>query len=125
MRSVNAAITVAGAATGDLSASFNSDPFLVNRIKQGSIQLAISAAAALNGTVRLQMSNDPGTLPGVGPVTGVTNWVDINGTTKAVAANGPDAWGMTDIGYRWVRIVYTRTAGTGTIAFRIEGKGDS
>jgi hypothetical protein len=124
MRTVNSRMTVAGAQTGDLSASFNTDPFSVGLRTSGAVQLVISGSAALNGTVKLQASNDPGNNPmtGMQNVTGVSNWVDVT-LPQAITVDGASMIDIASMGYRWLRLVYTRTAGSGTIAITLNAKG--
>lgn len=124
MRVANAALTVASGATGDLSASFNSDPFDVYAMTTIAIAATVSGSATLNGTIKLQASCDHGQRSGQAPPTGVTNWVDIAGTTSTITADGSTMWNLSGVGFKWLRAVYTRTAGTGTVAIRAHAKGE-
>ncbi len=61
------------------------------------------------GSFKLQGSNDVEST--------VTDWEDIPGSTLAVAgAAGTQMWNYADAPFRWVRIVYTATSGTGTLS---------
>lgn len=61
------------------------------------------------GSFKLQGSNDVGD--------SVTDWEDIPGSTLAVAgAAGTQMWNYTRSQFRWVRIVYTATSGSGTLS---------
>lgn len=61
------------------------------------------------GSFKLQGSNDVGD--------SVTDWEDIPGSTLAVAgAAGTQMWNYTRSPFRWVRIVYTATSGSGTLS---------
>lgn len=126
MRVANAAITVAGASTGNLNASFNSDAFEVRMMTKVAIVATVSGSAALNGTLKLQACVDHGQSTGQGAdtVTGLTNWVDIAGSTSTVTADGSTLWNLSEMGFKWVRLAYTRTAGTGTLAIRAHAKGE-
>lgn len=72
-----------------------------------SMQAVISGSSSLNGTLKLQAAIDSGDTP--------TNWADIAGTTAAVTADGVTMWNIGRHHFRWVRIVFTRTAGSGTM----------
>ena len=77
------------------------------------------------GTLKLQMSNDVGTITSAADHTGtgVTNWTDITGSSFSVAAAGNWGWDYTLPGFRWVRMVYTPASGTGTISTTFQAKG--
>lgn len=61
------------------------------------------------GTFKLQSSNDLGDT--------VTDWEDIPGSSVAVAgAAGQQMWNYTRSQFRWVRLVYTATSGSGTLS---------
>lgn len=127
MKSANGVITVAGAATGSLGASFNSDPFKMENMDLAAIQAVISGSSALNATLKLQASCDMGQDTGTGPagVQGLTNWVDVASSTTTVTADGVSMWNVSAVAWKWVRVVYTRTAGSGTIALLANAKGRS
>lgn len=76
---------------------------------------AVFTDPASTGTVKLQCSNDHisyGNLPGSFTV---TNWSDIPAASIAVGAGGVVLVPLTNICFQWVRVVFTRTAGAGTI----------
>jgi len=76
----------------------------------------------VTGTFILQASCDSGRTP---RGDGVTNWVDIAGATATLALATPVMINVQNPGYKWVRAVYTPSAGTGTISVRMTGKGDA
>ena len=125
MRVANAAVTFgSGATTKAMSASFNSDPIRVENLVNAAIQAKFEGGGAPTGTLKLQASSDVGTDPGTGMsnVT-VSNWTDLTGTSQAISASGDHMWTLQNMGYRWVRIVYTRTSGDDTFSARLNGKG--
>lgn len=64
------------------------------------------------GTFKLQASNDQTeTASSVASDT----WADITGSTVNVTAANTIVWNHADMYSRWVRIVWTKTSGTGTI----------
>lgn len=67
------------------------------------------------GTLKVQVSND-NVVVGLGadPASNVVNWTDYTGSSVAISAAGNTLYNMTFAGYRWARIVYTKTSGTGS-----------
>jgi hypothetical protein len=108
----------------DMSASFASNPLWLGHICNYSIQLEFTGSP--NGTFKLQMSNDPGQ-PSQQPLVEfnyVKNWTDIKGSDQVITASGDHSWNVQDAGYRWVRFVWTRSSGSGTLInaeFNIKG----
>lgn len=51
----------------------------------------------------------------------IVNWTTIS--TAAVAAPGTIMTNISDVYYRWVRLVYTSTSGTGSITSTMQAKG--
>lgn len=47
--------------------------------------------------------------------TGITNWTDILGSDQSITSAGDHTWDVAEIGYRWVRIVWTPTAASGML----------
>lgn len=63
------------------------------------------------GTLILQVSNDN------------TNWTTYTGSSATVNGAGNFAWLLADIGYPWIRIVYTAGSSTGLLNISVNGKG--
>lgn len=76
-----------------------------------SISLQAVATGTIAGTAKLQFSDDPGFPHRPDPI----NWNDVPSATVAVASAGSYAIPKTDLCYRWLRVVYTATSGTGTL----------
>lgn len=127
MRIANDTITVAAAeAPISMAASYNSDPVWLAHIVNYAIQVVWTGTP--DGTFTLQASNDKGLedkTNGGWSSSGVTNWTTITGSNAATAgAAGNWMWDVENTGYRWVRIVYTRAASTGsTTSLRFNCKG--
>ena len=68
------------------------------------------------GTIKIQVSNDSET--GV-PV----NWSDLSGATIAVTAASVLVLPKIEVSYQFIRLVYTKTSGTGTLNARIKSIG--
>lgn len=70
-------------------------------------------AGAPSGSLKIQASLDG------------TNWVDLGGAfTTAVSAAGETLYQIADAGYKYLRMTYTFTAGTGTLNARINIKSE-
>lgn len=77
------------------------------------------------GTVKLQASNDPETNDSV-PLPAPTNWVDIADSSFPITAAGETMWNVSEVGYNYVRVVYTDSSGgasTATMTTIFNGKG--
>lgn len=92
------------AAGTSLGASGNSSAGNISQVIGYSIQAVWSAGSTPVGVLKLQSSNDG------------SNWNDISGATANVSGDtGSAMFNVTDAYYNQVRLVYTRTSGSGTI----------
>lgn len=101
--------------TNMASATITSRGVWLGHIADFSIQLVFTGAPV--GTFKLQASNDVGTEDKGGAGwsdTGVTHWTDLD-SSQAISAAGDLMYNYRGAGFRWVRVVYTKTSGTGTI----------
>jgi hypothetical protein len=99
----------------DATATTNGPAIDANQLISMSVQ-AIKAADA-EGTVKLQASNDEGPPSGAGAPP--SNWTDIASATVTLTASpGTFLIPKTDLCYRWVRVVYTRTGGGGALTVK-------
>lgn len=103
-----------------MGASVTSIGLDLNQQVLGSISAIFSGSPV--GTFKLQISNDivpvnPSATNPVGsdPAGAVVNWTDYTGSSQAISASGDFTWNLLDIGYRWIRLVYTRSSGSGTL----------
>jgi hypothetical protein len=94
----------------------------VSEVTSINVQLTIASGTAPTGTVKIQCSNDraadqsaPGTLTAV----------DIASATAAFTDNGSARIPLADAGYKWIRAIWTKTSGTGTLTGNVNGKGPS
>jgi len=114
-------------AAGDISqATVTSNPVLVDQLDIGFAFACVTAGGG-TGTLKVQACNDHGAYTGTDPATatGLTNWVDVTSATLTVTGDGVWMLNLSNQNYRWARVVYTRTAGSGTLNIRVNGKGDS
>lgn len=77
--------------------------------------IAVVTGASPVGTLKLQASNDD-----VNPPHLPVNWVDIPSASAAVAATGNFIIPKTDICYKWIRLVWVSTSGTGAITANLQ-----
>lgn len=109
-----------------MNTSSNSSAYCLDTIFGYSIQAVYTGTPT--GTLKLQGSDDPtGDFASPANATNIpTNWSDIAGTSQALTAAGTFLWNMSDVGYNWVRLVYTDTSGgtsTAILNARINAKG--
>lgn len=90
----------------------------------GTLSLQAVYTGAPVGTLKVQVSAD-NVQPSqtANPTANVVNWTDYTGSSVAISAAGNTLYNMTFAGYRWARLVYTKTSGTGTINATANGKG--
>lgn len=109
--------------TNALAATFNGEPMYIENLAGYSVCANVTSAAALNGTFKLQASNNAMREDQVNEADSTAVWVDIPGSTQTATADGGYFWNVDAAFYRWFRIVWTRTAGTGNVALYYSGKG--
>ena len=109
---------------GDMStATLTSTGIDMNQIVLASIQAVYTGAPV--GTLILEVSND---IIKINPTVAnqsanVVTWTTYTGSSVSVSAAGDFVWNLTDIGYRWLRMKYTKTSGTGSLTAVFSGKG--
>lgn len=109
----------------DLSANITSEPIWLAHICNYSIQLVF--AGAPQGEFKLQLSNDFGNAQAAQEDNRdfqITHWTDITGSEQAILAAGNHTWQVQNAGYRWVRVIWTFSSGTGTLSsarFNVKG----
>ena len=84
----NAAVTV------------TSVPAEIGDLTNYSIELAFGTLPAVNGTAKMQASND------------AVTWIDIPSSSQAIAIGDPHMWNVTAAGYKYARVVFTPTKDT-------------
>ena len=88
----------------DAAANINSNALGLGDLKDFSIHVLFSGGGSdLVGTLTLQSSNDE------------LNWVEIAGSSQAVAASADHMYNVSNANYKFVRTVWSHTSGTGEI----------
>lgn len=103
-----------------MGTDLESAPMNLYKIQGYAIQVTWTGSPT--GTFKLQASSQKGT-DEIG--TGVTRWDDISGASQATGgAAGSVMFNNTAVpGYNWVKLVYTRSSGTGTVTADYSAKG--
>lgn len=118
LRFVGAPIITAGS----MGASLNSIGVNLDQLELTAIQAVWTGSPV--GVLKIQVSSQQVPVaPGADPAANVSNWTDYTGSPYAISAAGDTMYNMSLVGYRWVRLVYTRTSGTGTMNATFSGKG--
>jgi hypothetical protein len=102
------------------TATQTSSAVIALQLYRGSVQASFSAANS--GTLKLQASND---VPPGSPAYAFTptNWVDVPGATSTIAGVTSALIPTTEFSYYWLRLVWTPTAGAGTITAQLNALG--
>lgn len=104
------------------SASLNSLGLNLDQTSLYSIQAVFTGSPV--GVLKLQISNDDVAIAaGTNSAANVTHWTDYTGSSYSLSAAGDFAWNVWPAGYRWIRAVYTKTSGTGSLTITYSGKG--
>lgn len=93
----------------DMGSSYNGNPQQMDQITVGC--LIASYSGSPNGSLKLQVSDD-----------GVI-WADLASTATAITTAGTTSWNLWPIGYEYLRIVYTKSSGSGLLSTTFRGKG--
>lgn len=103
------------AAPKSMNASFNGDPYLVERLTGFSLMVKVTeTSATLAGGMKLQASNNCFQDNVNSEVRADAAWFDIESSDVSVSGSGSFIWNVPDVYYEAVRIVWTRSSGQGT-----------
>jgi len=97
-----------------------SDPMFIGSVNQFAITAFWTGAGT--GTFTLQGSTDVERRPTTADST-VVNWVTIGGSSQASSVGSPLLWNYSNVGYRWLRVVYTVATGTIILSVTVQLKG--
>lgn len=102
-------INAADASTNQTSAAIDTNQ-IINMSVQG-----VFSSATLNGTLKIQASNDPCPGGSFRNQFTPTNWVDIPNASASVTSGASVCIPLQNIAYGYIRVVYTASSGTGTV----------
>lgn len=108
---------------GDASGALQSQPLSLEQAIGYSITARIIGTAV--GSLSLQGSTDTGTVGYMNPALGlgITTWTTITQSQAPVTGTGEVTWNAQSTFYRWVRVIYAPTSGSGTITCIANTKG--
>ncbi len=108
-----------------MAASINGPAFVVEQMLNYSAQVIMTGAPV--GTLQLQGSNDAFEGPVGNQMYQIENpnahWDTITGSSIAVSTAADVPYDVADVGYRYYRVQYVRTSGTGSMTVKHFAKG--
>jgi hypothetical protein len=109
------------ASGASLGADWTSEWVPLENVWAFSVQ-AIATGSPV-GAFKLQASSDSKGPNAREPWASPVNAIDIAGSTASISGADEIIWNVTEVAYSWVRVVYTRTSGTGSLTARVGVKG--
>lgn len=108
-----------------LDADRTSNPIHVGTQYNICVQVSVVKDGSIEGDFKIQIScdDDKSGTTEAQRASNVTNWTDLYTSSQEILDTGAVAWNISDIAFEWIRIVYTRTAGSGTVSARVNGRG--
>lgn len=104
-----------------MGASITSEPLDIRY--QDNISLQFHYTGTPTGTFDIQVSNDYNKQDPSGTQNSAGNWVSLGvSMTNPAGAAGDDFYDLNQMSAMWLRVVYTRTSGTGTLTVTAAGK---
>lgn len=107
MSSINESILT----DGDMSQATLESSVIDTQVYKGITIQAVNVGSAA-GELKLQLSID-NALPGQ-----VVNWKDIEGSAKSFVGTGSVTWNVSDVHYKYIKVIYTKASGTGLLNIR-------
>lgn len=106
-----------------MGGTFQSSVVDIKNLNNVSVEAVWYQGSTPIGALNLQGSNQV-----VNSTTSVASWTDLstsvyNGSVAVSGNTGSYLYNVTNVGFRWLRAVYTRTSGSGTIDLNFTGKG--
>lgn len=82
----------------------------------GILSVSLHFSGSPEGTFKLQCSNDKGQeLNGQMISKDVTNWTTIDGSAQLISESGDHTWSISQVSWRWTRVLWLPSAGTGSL----------
>lgn len=97
----------------ELASDFDSEPINMADATHLAIQVTVSSASGLSGTLAIEGSADEGLDTGSG-IDRITTWTPVGGLSTSVTGNGAILFSVSDIGFPWARLSWTSGGGSGT-----------
>lgn len=105
--------------SGSVNIPFESLPIYVGSSFGYSVQITHTTTMA---TFKLQCSSDAGKpISESWTADDVSNWTDITDSIVMVAESGDITWDVSDLSYRWIRLVATGVGTIDTARFNLKG----
>ena len=98
-----------------MGASFVSNGVDISKIDLLSIQAVWTGGGSPNGSFTVEVSNDDVPLGSNNQSSNVVNWTTYPSSTITISTDGSLVYNIANLGYRWARVRYVRTSGTGTV----------
>jgi hypothetical protein len=113
-----------------MGASYTSNWINVRNFACFAIHYWLTSAGTANGTITFEVSaEDHSFVRSKSGESVIANWVThpvalTSVTTITIAAGSPDTGliNFVDQGYKWIRLLWTRSSGTGTLDVRLTAK---
>ena len=121
MRNVNFVDSGLHAQAVSGSSTYNGSTIDAQQLVAISAQVVATSSAV--GSLQLQASND---VPPAGALEGgftPTNWTNLLVTAVSVSASAPTLISFTNSSYRWLRVSYTNSSGSGNITVSLNAIG--
>jgi len=93
-----------------MGGSFKSTGLDVSKVNLAGIQAVWAGGGSPVGDFSIEVSNDE-----VDAVGSVTNWTTYSGSVISITTDGDLFYNLANIGFRYIRLSYARTSGTGTL----------
>jgi len=100
---LNAPIVVNGSMAADVA----STPVEITTFNGYSVTAKVTGGSSPDGMIAIQVSNDDAASP--------TSWIELAGSANTIDGDDTVVWNVADAYYKWFRIFYDRTSGSGTL----------
>jgi hypothetical protein len=100
------------------NATLTSTP--INIVDSYGVSITASYTGSPTGTLDLQVSNENSPIGSISE----GSWEDVSLSADAVSSAGNTTWNIPGAYFRWARIKYTRTSGTGSLDVVFTAKGN-
>lgn len=101
------------------SVTFNTTPQWLGHVY--GFYVSVVFGGTVSGSVKAQACNDRERVQGV-PDSNLVNWVDITSATANFSAGSPIGLNLSNVMFRWTRLVFTISSGSGVFTSTIQIK---